>query len=207
MGALHQHGALVLGQGIENLEHELAARLGRAYGVLQEYQVQPAAAQVLDDLNQVLGGAPQPIGPPNNDRITGPGGTQQFFPVRLMDLHAGHRIGVEVVAARLAQGVELKVEHLLAGTDAGVAEFLCGKKGVSDTGKKRSANLRYFDYENQFRIPFFLYPAPNCGGRPVVSENGSGCCRTRVRPFRFQVATSRAPRCALWGVCFAARRA
>ncbi len=115
MGALHQHVALVLGQGTKNLKHELAARRGRVYGVLQRCQVQPAAAQVLDDLNQVLGGAAQPVESANNDRITGPSVTQQFFPVRLMDLHAGHRIGVEGVAARLAQGVELQVEHLLVG--------------------------------------------------------------------------------------------
>jgi len=145
----------VLGQGAENLEHELAARRSDIDGVLQRNQVQPAAAQVLDDLNQVLGGAPQPVQPPDNYGIAGPGVRQQLFPVRLVGLHAGNRIGVDVVAAGLAQGVKLQVEHLLAGADAGVAEFLHGNRGVTGTGKKRNANLRYLDCGNQFSVPQF----------------------------------------------------
>lgn len=129
----------MLGQGAENLKHGLAARRSRVDGVLQGNQVQAAATQVLDDLNQVLGRAAQPVEPPDNDGIARPRISQQFFPTGLVSLHTGNGVRIDVVAAGLAQGVELQGEHLLACADAGVAEFLHGKRGqlVPERGKTR----------------------------------------------------------------------
>jgi len=117
--------------------------------------VQAAAAQVLDDLNQVLGGAAQPVEPPDDDGIPRSRVRQQFFPTGLVGLHAGNGVRIDVVAAGVAQGIELQVEHLFLGADASVTEFLHGRKRISGTRKKQKANLRYLDCGNQFRVPPF----------------------------------------------------
>ena len=52
--------------------------------VLEQNQVQPAAAQVFDHPNQVLGGAAQPVEPPDDNGVIGPGVRQQFSPVGLV---------------------------------------------------------------------------------------------------------------------------
>jgi len=69
--------------------------------------VQLAAAQVLDDLNQVFRGAAQPVKPPDDDGVAGAGICQQLFPAGLVGLHARHRVGKDLRAAGLAQGVEV----------------------------------------------------------------------------------------------------
>lgn len=60
---------------------------------------------------------------------TGQAYANSFFQLGYVGLCAGDCLLMDVVAAGVAQSIELQVEHLLAGVNAGVAEFLCGKKG------------------------------------------------------------------------------
>ena len=111
MGALHEHVALVLSQSAQYLEHELPAGRSRVNRVLQGYQVQLAAAKVFDHLNQVLGGAAQPVEPPDDDGVAGSSIDQQFLPNGLVGLRPRDGIGEQVLAIGLAQSIELQVQY------------------------------------------------------------------------------------------------
>ena len=73
-----------------------------------------------DDPQQIGVTATHPIEPPDHDGVAGAGVAEGLFPVGAVILEPTHRVGVELIAISLLQGVQLEVQRLLVGGDPGI---------------------------------------------------------------------------------------
>jgi hypothetical protein len=121
-GALADHAALELGQGGEEVEHQLAAGGGGVDRLGQRAQTDAARTEVLDGLDQLLERAGEAVELPDHERVArahaGEGGLER----RAVALRAGGLLLEHPAAAGAVQRVELRGEVLLLGRDPRVAD-------------------------------------------------------------------------------------
>ena len=103
-----EHQLPTAGRGIDALRH---ARKAHAH-----------CLQLLDNLDQVLERAPQPVEPPDRERVARAQHFQQSEQLGPVGLAAGLLLFVDTLTPGVDQGVSLKVEVLVVGADAGVAD-------------------------------------------------------------------------------------
>jgi hypothetical protein len=109
---------LEFGRGPEDVGDELAARRGGVDLLGQGSEPDPAVRQVGEGLDQVLERAAQPVEAPHHQRVAGAQVGKHVPEDDAIGLGAAGRLGEDLAAVRLREGVDLEVEGLFAGGHA-----------------------------------------------------------------------------------------
>ena len=122
MGAFDDEFADEFGEGGEDVEDQPAAGGGGVDGLVQAAEAHAAGAELGDEGDEVLQGPREAVEAGDHEGVAGAQVVQargQLGPVGVL---AALLVGEHPHAPGLGEGVQLAVEVLLAGGDAGVAD-------------------------------------------------------------------------------------
>jgi hypothetical protein len=166
-GLLQNALAVVLGQRGEDGEHEFARRRGRVDAQVQGLEVDAALMEGIDQVNHVVAAATQAEEARHQHRVPRAQQPQQLIERRPLQAHAGDFVLKDAVAPGLGEDVELGVQVLVNGRDAGVAEGLVHK------GEKGSTSLVHKG-KPPFIFGLTFWPLFSGGSLPGEGQGGQG---------------------------------
>jgi hypothetical protein len=123
--------AFELGQGGEDMEHELAAGGGGVDRLLQAAEPDAAVGQPGDGVDQMPQGPAEAVQLPDDQGVARPELVQELLQGGAVGTGAAGRLGEHPVAAGALQGVDLELGVLVGGGDAGIAEQVSHAPTVS----------------------------------------------------------------------------
>jgi len=121
LGALADQVALELRQRAEDMEDQLAAARRRVELLGQAPEADPAPLQPVQGRDQRRQGTPEPVEPPDGERVARPEVGQGRSQPRPLRLRTAHGVGEELLAARRPERVLLQGQGLLRRRDPRVA--------------------------------------------------------------------------------------
>ena len=121
-GLLQDALAVVFGQRGEDGKHELARRRGGVDAQVQGLEVDAALVEGVDQVNHVVAAASQAEESRHQHRVPLAQQPQQLIERGPLQAHARYFVLEDAVAPGLGQNVELRVQVLVDGGDAGVAK-------------------------------------------------------------------------------------
>jgi hypothetical protein len=143
--ALPDQVAFELGQGRENVEHQLAARSGGVDRLLQTPEPDAVVGEAGDGVDQVTQGPAEAVELPDDQGVAGTQLVQDLLKDRSVGAGAAGGLGEHPIAAGALQGVDRELEVLVGGGDAGIAEQMThahDRRRRRSQGGQRNASAR-----------------------------------------------------------------
>jgi hypothetical protein len=103
------------------VKDELPTRCGGVDALGERAEADATLVEVRERRDEVLQRAPQPVEPPDDERVTGAEMVERLGEARPVTLRTGSGVAEDAVAAGRCKRVELEVEGLFPGRNARVA--------------------------------------------------------------------------------------